>query len=159
MAAEFCPSVEDAVRGAQIICTTTAAREPILRAEWVAPGAHLNVVGSSIARAREIDTALVVRARLFVDLRESALAEPGDIVIPLKEGAITPAHIVAELGELASGRSTWERRPGDVTLFKSQGIAVEDIASARFVYEEARRRGLGTEVDLGGHAMVSWTEG
>jgi ornithine cyclodeaminase len=159
MAAELCGSVEDAVAGAQIICTTTAAREPILQAGWVAPGAHLNVVGSSIARAREVDTALIVRARLFVDLRESALAEPGDIVIPLKEGAITPDHIVAELGGLASGLSRWDRRPGDVTLFKSQGIAVEDIASARFVYEEARRLGLGTEIDLGGHAMVSWSGG
>jgi ornithine cyclodeaminase len=92
----------------------------------------------------------MVRSRLFVDVRESALREPGDILIPLAEGAITPDHIVAELGELASGLKHWERREGDVTLFKSQGIAIEDIAAARYVYEEARRLGLGTAVALGG---------
>ena len=152
---ELCGSVEDAVRNADIICTTTAAREPILLSDMVAPGAHLNVVGSSIPRTREVDTALMARSRLFVDLRESALKEPGDIVIPLNEGAITADHIVAELGELASGLKRWERNPGDVTLFKSQGIAVEDIASARFVYEEARRLGLGVEIALGGEAMAA----
>ena len=151
---ELCGSVEQAVMGADLICTTTAAREPILRAEWVAPGAHLNVVGSSIARAREVDSGLMARARLFVDLRESALNEGGDIVIPLREGVITAGHIVAELGELVAGRVRWQRQPDDVTLFKSQGIAVEDIAAARFVYEEARRLGLGTEIALGGEAMA-----
>lgn len=147
---DLCSSVEQAVLGADIICTTTAAREPILRSEWVSHGAHLNVVGSSVPRSREVETALMVRARLFVDARESALREPGDILIPLAEGAITPDHIVAELGELASGLKRWERREGDVTLFKSQGIAIEDIAAARYAYEEARRRGLGTAVALGG---------
>jgi ornithine cyclodeaminase len=147
---ELCPSVERAVEGADIICTTTSAREPILRSEWVSPGAHLNVVGSSIPRSREVETALMVRARLFVDVRESALREPGDILIPVAEGAITPDHIVAELGELASGLRRWERKENDVTLFKSQGIAIEDIAAARYTYEEARRLGLGTVVELGG---------
>lgn len=152
--AELCDSVASAVKGADIICTTTAAREPILLDEMVTAGAHINVVGSSIARNREVDTPLMVRARLFVDLRESALKEPGDIVIPLTEGAITADHIVAELGELTAGLKTWQRRPGDITLFKSQGIAVEDIASARFIYEEALRLGLGTEIALGGEAMA-----
>jgi alanine dehydrogenase len=155
--AEVCASVEDAVERADLICTTTASREPILRGEWVHPGAHLNVVGSSIPRAREVDSALMARARLFVDLRESALKEAGDIVIPLGEGAISEDHIVAELGELASGIRTWQRRPDDVTLFKSQGIAIEDVAAARFIYEEARRLGLGTEIALGGAAMVHAT--
>jgi ornithine cyclodeaminase/alanine dehydrogenase-like protein (mu-crystallin family) len=152
--AEVCPSVDEAVAGADIICTTTAAREPILRSEWVKAGAHLNVVGSSIPRTREVETALMVRSRLFVDVRESALKEPGDIVIPIQEGAMGPEHIVAELGELASGLTTWQRQVDDVTLFKSQGIAIEDIASARFVYDEARRLGLGTEIGLGGEAMT-----
>jgi ornithine cyclodeaminase len=152
-AVELCPSVPDAVTGADIICTTTAARDPILRSEWIQPGAHLNVVGSSIPRSREVDSALMARARLFVDLRESALKEAGDIVIPMQEGAIAAEHIVAELGELVVARETWRRQPDDVTLFKSQGLAIEDIASARFVYEEARRLGLGTEIALGGSAM------
>jgi alanine dehydrogenase len=151
---ELCGSIEAAVDGADLICTTTAAREPILRNEWVRPGAHLNVVGSSIARSREVDSALMARARLFVDARESALKEPGDILIPLAEGAISADHIVAELGELVAGVRSWQRNADEVTLFKSQGIAIEDIASARYVYEEAKRRGLGTEIELGGEAMV-----
>ena len=152
---QLCDTVEDAVRGADLVCTTTAAREPILLDSMVAPGAHLNVVGSSNPRNREVDTPLMVRAKLFVDLRESALKEPGDIVIPLNAGAIGSDHIVAELGELAAGLRSWRRQPEDVTLFKSQGIAVEDIAAARYVYEEARRLGLGTEIALGGEAMAA----
>lgn len=151
---ELCSSVEEAVERADLICTTTAAREPILRSDWVSPGAHLNVVGSSIPRSREVDTALMVRARLFVDVRESALNEAGDIVIPLGEGAMTDQHILGELGELIVGRHPWKRQPGDVTLFKSQGIAIEDIASARFIYDEARRLGLGREIELGGRAIL-----
>jgi ornithine cyclodeaminase len=154
LAAEIAPSVEAAVAGADLIWTTTAAREPTLRSEWVSDGAHLNVVGSSLPRAREVETGLMVRARLFVDVRESALNEPGDIVIPIQEGAITADHIVAELGELASGLRWWQRKESDVTLFKSQGIAIEDIASARHAYEEAKRLGLGTEIAIGGTAMA-----
>lgn len=151
---EVCGSVEQAVERADLICTTTASRDPILRSEWIHPGAHLNVVGSSIPRSREVDTALMVRSRVFVDLRESALNEAGDILIPLGEGAISPAHILAELGGLISGLQSWRRQPDDITLFKSQGIAIEDIAAARFVYDEARRAGLGTEIELGGRAAI-----
>jgi ornithine cyclodeaminase len=150
---EVCRNPREAVEGADLVCTTTAARDPILESGWIQPGAHLNVVGSSLPRSREVDSALMARAKLFVDVRESALSEAGDILIPIQEGAIAADHIIAELGELAGPSPAWRRQPADITLFKSQGIAIEDIASARWVYEEARRLGLGTDIPLGGHAM------
>ena len=149
-AAEVFDTAEEAVRGASIICVATSATEPVIQGEWISPGAHLNVVGSATPRAREVDTALVKRSRLFVDSRVSALKEPGDIIIPLEEGEITAEHIVAEIGELAAGLRSFKRDRNDVTLFKSLGLAVEDIASAQFVYAKAMERGIGVMVDLGG---------
>jgi ornithine cyclodeaminase len=101
---------------------------------------------------RELDTNAVRRARLYVDRRESALAEPGDILIPLTEGAITADHIVAEVGQLMlpSGHSLGRRSPDEITLFKSLGLAVEDVAAAHHVYHKARRSDVGTWVALGG---------
>lgn len=143
-------TAELAVRDAHVICTTTSAREPIVRSEWIAPGTHINAVGASQRGARELDSATVVRSRLYVDRRESAMAESGDFLIPRDEGEITNEHILGELGELVLGRVAGRRSPGDVTLFKSLGLAVEDIASARFIYERARGAGDGTWVALGG---------
>ena len=149
-AADVFDTAEEAVRGASIVCVATSATEPVVRGEWIAPGAHLNVVGSATPRAREVDSALVKRSRLFVDSRVSALKEPGDIIVPLEEGLIGPEHIVAEIGELAAGLRTFRRERNDVTLFKSLGLAVEDIASAQFVHARAMERGAGIMVDLGG---------
>jgi ornithine cyclodeaminase len=148
--AEVFDSAEDAVRGASIICVATSSAEPVLHGEWVAAGAHVNVVGAATPRAREADTALVRRSRLFVDSRLSALNEAGDIIIPIQEEEIGPEHIVAEIGELLAGLKTWKRGPDDVTLFKSLGLAVEDIASAQFVHARAMERGIGVMIDLGG---------
>ena len=148
--AEVFESAEEAVRGASIVCVATSATEPVVRGDWISPGAHLNVVGSATPRAREVDTALVKKSRLFVDSRLSALREPGDIIIPLEEGEIGPDHIVAEIGELIAGSRTYTRAPSDITLFKSLGLAVEDIASAQFVHARALERGAGVIVDLGG---------
>jgi alanine dehydrogenase len=115
------------------------------------------VVGSSIRRNREIDSEGVRRARVFVDVRESALAEAGDLVIPMEEGVIAAEHIVAELGEVILDQRKGRRSPEEITLFKSQGIAVEDIAAARYIYEAVRRSGLGKEVLLGGrtHTLIA----
>lgn len=140
--------VEQAVRGAQVICTVTASREPVLRGEWIQRGTHLNAVGASLATARELDTAAVKRARIFVDRRESALNEAGDILIPIKEGAITPDAIVGEIGELLIGKIPGRGAPDEITLFKSLGLAVEDLASARFLFETASKSGVGTRVVL-----------
>jgi ornithine cyclodeaminase len=148
--AEVVGSAEEAVRGASIVCVATSATEPVVRGDWISPGAHVNVVGSATPKAREVDTASIKRSRLFVDSRLSALTEPGDIIIPLEEGEITPDHIVAEIGELVAGIKTFKRGSGDITLFKSLGLAVEDIASAQFVHARALERGAGVMVDLGG---------
>jgi alanine dehydrogenase len=143
-------SARAAVEGADIICTVTASREPVLAGEWLAEGAHVNAVGASLAFARELDTAAVARGRLYVDRRESALNEAGDFLIPKREGAIGDDHIVGELGELLLGRIPGRRTESEVTVFKSLGLAVEDVAAARFLYERARAEGRGTSVELGG---------
>ena len=149
-AAEVFDSAEDAVRGASIICVATSATEPVLRGEWVSPGAHVNAVGSATPGAREVDTELVKRSRLFVDSRVSALNEAGDVIIPLHEGEIAPEHIVAELGELVIGAKPGRRDQREITLFKSLGLAVEDIAAAQHVHAKALERGAGIIIDLGG---------
>ena len=148
--ASFAPSCADAVRDADIVCTTTSARAPVLFGEWLTPGTHINAIGASQRSARELDTQCVVRSRLYVDRRESALKEPGDTLVPLEEGAITPDHIVAEIGELAIGRGEGRRDEREITLFKSLGLAIEDLAAASYVYDAARRVGVGVEVELGG---------
>lgn len=142
-------SVEEAVRGAGIVVTATSAKEPILRREWLAPGVHINAVGSSIAAARELDSATVAAASLFVDRRESTVNESGDYLFALREGAITgPEHIRAELGEILTGTAEGRKSEDEITLFKSLGLAVEDLAAAAFLFEKARRLGRGSWVEF-----------
>ncbi len=148
--ASVASSGADAVRDADIICTTTSARAPVLFGEWLTPGTHINAIGASQRTARELDTQCVVRSRLYVDRRESALKEPGDTLVPLEEGAITADHIVAELGEVAIGRGPGRRDESEITLFKSLGLAIEDLAAASYVYSAAKRANAGVEVDVGG---------
>jgi ornithine cyclodeaminase/alanine dehydrogenase-like protein (mu-crystallin family) len=145
-----CTSAEQAVSGADVVCTITSSREPVLEGRWLSPGVHVNAVGASLASARELDSDAVARARLFVDRRESALAESGDYLIPLGEGRIGPAHILGELGELVTGSVTGRVRLDDITLFKSLGLAVEDVAALRHLHDKARASGAGTPVQLGG---------
>lgn len=152
VAVEAVASAEEAVRGAHVVCTVTSSREPVLQGAWLAPGTHVNAVGSSVKSARELDTEAVVRSRLFVDRRESAVNEAGDYLFPKEEGAIDESHIVGELGEVLLGRVEGRRAPDEITLFKSLGLAVEDVAAARAVLEQARARGMGTAVSLGGLA-------
>ena len=136
-------SARAAVEGADLIVLATASREPIVRGDWIADGAHVCAVGACRPDQREMDTALVRRGRLFVDSRTGALAEAGDIVIPIAEGAIGPEHVAGELGELAIGRAAGRRDAADVTIFKSLGMAVEDLAAAHLAYVRAAERGLG----------------
>ena len=136
------------MRGADLIVTATNAREPILKREWIAPGAHLNVVGSSLPTTREVDTATIVAASLFVDRRESTLNEAGDYLFAAKEGAIGPEHIRAEIGELLIGAKPGRQSRDEITLFKSLGLAVEDLASAEYVYRKAQEKNVGTWVEF-----------
>jgi ornithine cyclodeaminase/alanine dehydrogenase-like protein (mu-crystallin family) len=147
-AAAPCPvsavtNVADAVRGADIVVTVTNAEQPIFTSGMLEPGMHLCVVGSSHPRYREVDTDTVLRSRAFVDSREAMKVEAGDFLIPVKEGQLDWSHVLGELGDVANGTFRRESRE-EITLFKSLGLAVEDVATARLVYERAAARGLGT---------------
>lgn len=147
---EVVTDAKTAVRRADVVCTVTASREPVLRGEWLRPGAHVNAVGASLPTARELDTEAVRRARVFVDRRESALNEAGDLLIPITEGAIAADHLVAELGDLLTGVAAGRRNDSEITLFKSLGLAIEDLASAHYLHDRAKREAAGTWVEFGG---------
>jgi ornithine cyclodeaminase len=147
---EAAASGKAAVTGADLICTATASSTPVVEDGWVAPGAHINAVGSSIPTARELDTKTMKRGRLVVDRIESAVNEAGDFLIPRGEGAIGDSHILGELGDLLAGKFTARVADSDVTIFKSLGLAIEDLASAHHVLTKAADRGIGTMVELGG---------
>jgi ornithine cyclodeaminase len=143
---EAMASAQEAVEGADVVVTATTSREPVVRRDWLKRGAHVNAVGSSIPSARELDTATVADAAFFVDRRESALNEAGDYLIPAAEGAIGPEHIRAELGELVIGEAPGRTSGDELTVFKSLGLAVEDLAAAEYVVRRAEEEGIGAEV-------------
>jgi ornithine cyclodeaminase len=119
-----------------------------LQRDWISPGAHINAVGTYSRAAREIDTATMVAAKLFVDRRESALNEAGDYLIAAREGAIGPEHIRAEIGEVLLGSASGRTTRDQITLFKSLGLAVEDLAAADYLYQKARKNNSGAWVDF-----------
>jgi len=135
---------EEALREADVVCTCTSAREPILRREWLAPGAHVNAVGSSVSSARELDTDTIAAATLVVDRRESALNEAGDLLL----AGFGEERIAAELGEVLAGTHPGRMDAGELTVFKSLGLGVEDLAAAELVVRKAREQGVGTEVEF-----------
>jgi len=142
-------TAEDAVRGADVVVAATNSREPVLTHAWLKPGAHVNAVGASTPQAREIDTATVAASALFCDSRESVRNEAGEFQLAVREGAITgEEHIRAELGEVLAGQAPGRRDDGELTLFRSLGIGVEDLAAAEIAVAAAREQGLGTEVEL-----------
>lgn len=122
---------EEAVRGADVICTVTGATEPVLLGAWLSPGAHINAVGACRPNSRELDETAVSRARLFVDSRAAARVEAGDVI--LNNGTI-----LGEIGEVISGAAPGRTAPDQITLFKSLGLAVEDVATAQWVAEKSR---------------------
>jgi len=140
--------VAKAVRDADIIVTATSSREPVLRRDWIRAGTHINAVGSSVPAARELDGAAVAAASLFVDRRESTINESGDFLFAVREGLIDQEHIRAELGEVLEGKARGRLSNDEITLFKSLGLAIEDLASAAFLYEKARREERGTWVEF-----------
>ena len=140
------PSPDSALFGAEVVCTTTSASEPVVHKRWLARGAHVNAVGSCLPTIRELDTETMAHASLFVDRRESALNEAGDYILAAAEGAIGPDHIKAELGEVLAGMHPGREHEDELTVFESLGIAVEDLASAELVVRRAREQGVGEEV-------------
>ena len=141
-------TVAEALHEADLIVTATNAKDPVLSRDWISPGAHLNVVGSSSAKSREVDTATMAASALFVDRRESTLNEAGDYLFAASEGAIGPDHIRAELGEILTGEKPGRTSPDEITLFKSLGLAVEDLASAAYLYPKAKELNAGTWVEF-----------
>lgn len=148
IAIEPMEDVKSAVNGADLICTTSRAPEPVLFNEWISDGAHINLVGSSVPTDAEVDAALVRRARYFVDLRASTVNEGGEYLRAIRDGAITPEHILGEIGEVAANRVTGRTGAGEVTVYKSLGIAAQDIAAAHYVTARARERGIGQRVEI-----------
>lgn len=141
-------TISEAVRHADIICTTTAAREPILFRKDVPAGAHLNIVGSSVAAAREIDDDLVRDATVYVDYLPSTMAQAGEILSAIRNGVITADHIVGQIGDVLAGRARQRQSESEITLYKSLGIAAQDMVCAAFLHQRALADGFGARVDF-----------
>jgi ornithine cyclodeaminase/alanine dehydrogenase-like protein (mu-crystallin family) len=138
----------EAVVGADLIVLATASRTPVIESGWVKPGAHIMAVGACRPTEREIDPVLMARARLFVDSRAAALVESGDVVMGISEGRFGADHIAAELGEVVNG-AEGRRTEGEITVFKSLGLAIEDVTAADLAFRRAQERGIGTELPIG----------
>ena len=136
-------SAQDAVDGADVVVLVTASREPVIRRDWIGAGTHICAVGACRPDQREMDSALVASARLIVDSRTGALAEAGDLVIPIAEGTLDASHVAGELGEVVLGTVAGRTSDIETTIFKSLGMAVEDVAAAHLAYTRAAERGLG----------------
>ena len=141
-------SAEEAVRGAGVVLIATNSVTPVIESAWVSPGAHVIAIGACRPAQRELDPALVARARVVVDSRAAALQESGDIVQTIAEGRIAAEHISAELGDVAAGRAPGRTNPQEVTLFKSLGLAIEDVTAAAIAYRRACESNRGLHLTL-----------
>ena len=137
-------SVRAAVAGADIVCAVTASAEPILEGAWIAPGTHVNLVGSSTAATREADDALVARSRLFADHRAGVLAQGGEVIHAIAAGLIDEAHVLGEIGQVIAGTLAGRLGAGDVTVYKSLGAVTQDIYSGWSIYRRALAESRGT---------------
>jgi ornithine cyclodeaminase len=140
--------IEEVLEGADVVCTVTGAAEPVLAGAAVRDGTHLCVVGSSVATRREVDDVCVARARFFVDYRPSAMAQAGELLHAIRSGAVTEAHVLGEIGDVLVGRVEGRRTPQDITLYKSLGVAAQDLAAATVVLRAAEATGMGTLVTI-----------
>jgi len=148
-------SAREALAGADLVVTATSSPTPVCEGGWLAPGAHVNAVGACFRTTRELDGAAVARARLFTDARESLRNESGDWLLAIEDGAIDADHPAAELGEVLVGKAPGRTGADEITLFKSLGLAIEDVAAAHLVLSRALERGVGARVDLEGRAEGS----
>jgi alanine dehydrogenase len=144
--AEVAGSAEEAVREADVVVTATSSVKPVLERGWLKDGAHVNVVGGRPPQMRELDTATIADSAFYVDRRESAENEAFDYRDALESGAISPGHIRGEIGEVLIGAAPGRQAPEELTVFRSLGLAVEDLAAAEYVVRRARETGIGTEV-------------
>jgi len=138
----------DAVRGADIICTTTSAKQPVLSGADLHNGQHINLVGSAIPTTAEVDTAAVAKSKFYVDYREAALAAAGELLAAIKQGAVTESHIAGEIGKVADGQLSGRQDDAEITMYKSLGVASQDLAAAHAIWLAAEQENSGTQVDL-----------
>jgi alanine dehydrogenase len=129
-------TAEEAAHDKDIICTVTATLKPIIKAEWISPGTHINAVGSSSPKSRELDSQTILKSKLFTDRYESILNESGDFIIPKNEGLIDDQHIKGEIGELLLGKKAGRINDNEITVFKSLGLAIEDIFATNHIYRK-----------------------
>ena len=149
VAVDVCPSARDVVTSADIVCTLTPAREPVVFGEWFRPGLHVNAVGAPPRPDhREIDSAGMARAKVFVDSMATAQKKSGDMLLAIADGAIDEAHIQGELGDVIAGAIAGRTGPQDITLFDSVGLAMQDLVIGSLLVERARTKGIGQEIDL-----------
>ena len=139
---------EQAALEANLICTCTGSPAPLFNGALIQPGAHINAVGAFTPATRELDTEAIRRARVFVDAEEAAGQEAGEVLIPIEEGVIDPSHVRGTLAQLVTGKALGRTSHEDITIFKSSGVAIEDLVTARLAYERASRLGIGTRVAL-----------
>ena len=137
-------TAEEAVNNSDVICTVTSSKTPILEGRWVKPGTHINAVGACSPDARELDSEIVLKSKLYVDFVESTINEAGDFLIPKQEGVIAHNHILGEIGDILTGKFVGRSNNMDITIFKALGLAIEDIAAAAYVYEKAKNNNRGT---------------
>ncbi|MHA2243607.1 MAG: ornithine cyclodeaminase family protein [Candidatus Hodarchaeales archaeon] len=141
-------SAEETVKGSDIILTATTSPNPVFQGEWLEPGVHISGVGSHTPGTRELDTETIQKSKIVCDQVSACLAEAGDLIIPINEGAITKEHIHAELGEIVSGKKAGRESESEITVFKSVGLAIQDAATAKLVYDKARKMKKGIEVEI-----------
>ena len=141
-------SAQDAVYHADLIVLATSSAEPVIQNEWVASGAHVISVGACLPHEREMDPALIRRGRLFVDSRAAALVQSGDVVMGIQQGHFAASVVLGELGEVLTGKVEGRRAQGDITIFKSLGLAVEDVVAADLAYRKAVQREAGEELEF-----------
>ena len=132
---DACKDAKDAVEDADIICTLTPSKTPVLEGTWVKPGTHINAVGACSLQSRELDSALTKSARFYGDNRESVMKESGDFLIPLQEGRIEETHFLGTIGQILTGKCQGRTSDKEITIFESLGMAVEDLACAEYLYE------------------------
>lgn len=137
-----------AIENAHIVCTATSAHDPVFAGDWLRPGTHVNGIGSHAPDMRELDTTTVKRSRVIVDQVSAALAEAGDLIIPMQKGEIDEDHIAGELGDVVAGKTPGRLSDDEITLFKSEGLAIQDVSVATKVYQLAIEKGVGTEVGI-----------
>jgi alanine dehydrogenase len=133
---------------ADIICTASSSATPLFDGKLVKDGTHINGIGSHSPGARELDTEIIRRSLFIGDSREACFSEAGDIMIPISEGAIKESHFYAELGEIITGKKKGRVNSAAITLFKSNGLAIQDVATAKIVYEKALAKGIGVKVEI-----------